>query len=107
YTGWNSPYNILGGDVFFATGYGQTRIDYWGTQKWAYGDPDLAPAGWPLPGAHKYALLVGPVGNGYIFDYTTGKTAHPGQWLEVGALSHCIVVNGTQITLLFSINDDN
>lgn len=110
YTNWNSPVGLRNLDVFWVSGFGSTRIDYWGTTKWANGDPSPAPQGWPLPGANQYALLVGlpPESTASLWDYSTGRTIYAGGWFQAGSASDCLVVQGGgNVTLRFSINDPN
>ena len=107
------PFEQIGGpilpvdarDTLVVRGEGRTRINYWGTEKYLSGE-DVAPLGWPLPGAPKYALIAS-VTTGSVTLLRDGRTSGPGQWFLVGEDSGCLAINAPVEGLRFMINDDN
>jgi hypothetical protein len=119
FTTWTSQARLLHFDVLRITASGTARIDNWGANKYPIGDPELAPSGWPLQGARKYALLVKinwPPGDHQIetFDSRGARSSWfpvnaPGFFDPNGTIdSGCMAYQGVDdAELAFEINDDN
>jgi hypothetical protein len=104
---WWAQYGILNEDAFRITASGTTRIDYWGANKGVWGDPVLAPTGWPLPNENQY-ILMARVTTGRVWLNSRWRWYDANQWFPVGGDSACLAYDSLSRPapqLQFGIND--
>lgn len=103
---WPAPEGLVAGDVLTITATGHSRIDWWGTSKPVQGE-GVAPDGWPLSGAPRYALLARVTSGSVMVPTSSGRERRvlANRWFLVGSGVNCIRYEGGGGTLEFMIND--